>query len=61
MKAIYAIMENEIEENAVEYTGELKKELDKQYAEYKTGKAKMISAAESRNRVQKILKSGRKK
>jgi len=61
VKAIYAIMENDIEESALEYTGELKKELDRRYADYKSGKAKMITAGESRKRVQKILKSARKK
>jgi hypothetical protein len=61
VKAIYAIMENEIEETAVEYNNVLKKELNKRYADYKTGKAKMITAEESKKRIQKILKSGRKK
>ncbi|WP_276501515.1 hypothetical protein [Terrimonas pollutisoli] len=61
VKAIYAIMENDIEELAMEYTGETKKELDRRYTEYKSGKAKMITAAESRKRVQKILKASRRK
>jgi len=60
IKAIYAIMENEIEESAVEYSDEFKKELDRRYAEYKTGKAKMITAEESKKRIQKILKTARK-
>ncbi len=61
VKAIYAIMENDIEESAVDYTDEFKAELDKHYADYKTGKAKMITAEESKKRIQKILKSARKK
>lgn len=59
VKAIYAIMENDIEESAMEYTGEIKKELDRRYADYKSGKAKMITAGESWKRVQKILKAAR--
>ncbi len=54
-------MEAEIEESAVAYTDEFKKELDGCYADYRSGKAKIITAAESRKRVQKILKSARKK
>lgn len=61
VKAIYAIMENDIEESAMEYSGEIKKELDRRYAEYKSGKAKMVTAGESRKRVQKILKAARRK
>ena len=61
VKAIYAIMENDIEESALEYNDEIKKELDSRYAGYKSGKAKMVSAGESRKRVQKILKAARKK
>ncbi len=57
VKAIYAIMENDIEESAMEYSDEIKKELDHRYADYKSGKAKMITASESRKRVQKILKA----
>ena len=61
VKAIYAIMENDIEESALEYTDEIKKELDHRYADYKTGKAKMITAGESRKRAEKILKAARRK
>jgi putative addiction module component (TIGR02574 family) len=61
VKAIYAIMKNEIEESAVDYTDEFKAELDRRYADYKSGKAKMITEAQSKRRIQKILKSVRKK
>ena len=60
IKAIYTMMEEEIKESAVEYTDEFKAELDKRYSEYKTGKAKTISAEESRKRIQKILKASRR-
>ena len=57
VKAMYVMMEEGIEGSAVEYTDEFKKELDRRYADYKSGKAKMITAAESKRRIQKILKS----
>ena len=61
VKAIYAIMEADVEESAVEYNKEFKAELNKRYFEYKSGKAKMITAQESKRRIQKILKTARKK
>ncbi len=60
VKAIYTMMEEEIKESAVEYTDEFKAELDRRYADYKTGKAKMITAEESKKRIQAILKSSGK-
>ena len=56
VKAIYTMMENEIKESAVEYTDEFKAELDNRYADYKSGKAKMITAEESKKRIRIILK-----
>jgi hypothetical protein len=61
VKAIYTMMEEEIKETALEYSNEFKAELDKRYASYKNGTAKMISSEESKKRIQKILKTGRKK
>jgi putative addiction module component (TIGR02574 family) len=61
IKAIYTMMEEEIKEKAVEYTDEFKAELDRRHADYKSGKAKMITAEESRKRIRNILKAGRKK
>jgi putative addiction module component (TIGR02574 family) len=60
VKAIYTMMEEEIKESAVDYTDEFKAELDKRYADYKSGKAKMITAEESKKRIQKVLKAARK-
>jgi hypothetical protein len=60
IKAIYTMMEEEIKESAVEYTDEFKAELDTRHADYKSGKAKIVTAAESKKRVQKILKTSRK-
>lgn len=61
VKALYAIMEDEIEESALEFTPEFEAELDRRYEDYKSGKAKMVTAAESKKRIQKLLQSARKK
>lgn len=55
------MMEEEIKESAVNYTDEFKTELDKRYADYKSGKAKMITAGESKKKIQKILNASSKK
>jgi len=60
IKAIYTMMEAEIKERAVEYTDVFKAELDKRQAAYKSGKAKIITATESKKRIQKILKAAGK-
>ncbi|MEO6228818.1 MAG: hypothetical protein ABJB11_08965 [Ferruginibacter sp.] len=59
LKAIYTMMEEEIKESAVDYTDEFKAELDRRYAGYKSGKAKMITEVESKTRIAKILKTKR--
>lgn len=57
IKAIYAIVETEIEKSGLEYTDDVKKELDRRYTDYKNGNAKIITREESRKRIQKIVKS----
>ena len=61
IKAIYTILENDIRQNDVDYSDELKSTLDERQTAYKNGSAKVIPAKESRERIQKILKSARKK
>lgn len=61
IKAIYTIIEKDIQEIEFKYPDELKNELDKRYSEYKTGTAEMVTASESKKRIEKILKAGRKK
>ncbi|MEK7224919.1 MAG: hypothetical protein AAB221_04465 [Bacteroidota bacterium] len=51
---------NEMMEPPGEYTLAFKAELDKRYASYKSGKAKMVTPAQMKKRVQKILKTGKK-
>lgn len=55
VKALYTMMEDDIKESAIEYSDELKAELDSRYASYKNGSAKMITAAESKKRINKLL------
>ena len=56
IKAIYVLLEDDIDQPALEYTEELKAELDKRYADYKKG-GKLVSASESKKRITKILAS----
>jgi putative addiction module component (TIGR02574 family) len=60
VKAIYTMMEAEIEENELVYTTELKDELDRRNNDYKSGNAKMLTAEESKKRIQKILNAKKK-
>lgn len=55
VKALYTMMENDINESNIEYSVELKAELDNRYNSYKDGKTKMIRATESKKRMDKIL------
>ncbi|MFN8282352.1 MAG: hypothetical protein U0U67_04010 [Chitinophagales bacterium] len=57
LKAIYTIVEDEIKSASLAYSEELKNELDKRQHDYKTGKTKVITAKESKNRIEKLLKS----
>ena len=61
IKALYAIMEDNINEASVEYTAEFTKELDKRYADYKAGKQQLVDADESKKRINSILKAGKRK
>jgi len=60
VKAIYALVEDEIEQVGIEYTDEFKKELNKRYAYYKNG-GKMISAADANIQISKMLQAGKRK
>lgn len=60
VKAIYTMIEEDIEKSAVEYTNDFKKELDRRYAYYKSG-GKMVTAAAANKQIKEILKKGGKK
>ena len=56
VKAIYALVEDEIEPSGLEYSNDLKEELDKRFADYKkTGK--MITGVAAKKQVNKLLQS----
>jgi hypothetical protein len=61
IKAFYTLVKSDIEESGVEYTNDLKIELDSRYSSHKSGKAKMITATESKRRINKILKGDKAK
>ena len=54
IKAIYALVEDEIEQAELDYSNELKAELDKRFNDYKNGE-KMIGAAAAKRQINKIL------
>lgn len=56
IKALFTVIEDSINEHELEYTPELKLELDKRTREYKQGLLTTIPAKESKSRIQKILK-----
>jgi hypothetical protein len=60
VKAIYTMMQESIKESAVDYSDEFKAELDGRNESYKNGTAKMITAQESKKRIQKIINANRK-
>lgn len=60
VKAMYTILEEDIEDLTIEYPDELKNELDKRLENLKSGKSKSISAKESKKRINKIMQSGKK-
>ena len=61
IKAFYTLMKSDIEESGIEFTNDLKSELDTRYKSHKAGAAKMISATESKKRINKILKGHKAK
>ena len=54
IKAIYALVEDEIEQSELDYSDELKAELDKRFDDHKKG-VKMINAAAAKKQINKIL------
>jgi hypothetical protein len=56
IKAIYALVEDEIDQFELEYSDELKVELDNRFSDYnKSGK--MITAAAAKKQIDQILKA----
>ena len=61
IKAFYTIVESDIENEETIYSPEFKAELDQRQEDYKNGKTKLITAAESKKRIQKLIKGKFKK
>ncbi len=55
IKAIYTMIEDDVEDTLIDYTNDLKTELDKRLIDYQSGKMKMITAKDSKIRVAKLL------
>ena len=60
VKAVYALLENDIAQEELGYTKDFKTELDKRYSYYKNG-GKMISAANADKQVNKLLQTSKLK
>ena len=60
VKAIYALLEDEIAQDEWEYTEEFKADLDRRYAYYQRG-GKMVSAKDANKQINELLKKGKKK
>ncbi len=60
VKAIYALLEDEIAQDEWGYTGEFKAELDKRFTYYKGG-GKMVFAKDANQQITEVLKKDKKK
>jgi hypothetical protein len=60
VKAIYALLEDDIVQDEWEYTDEFKADLDRRFAYYKSG-GKMVSARDANKQINELLKKGKKK
>jgi hypothetical protein len=54
-------MQDKLSTSVIEQNDEMKKELDNRYAAYQNGTAKLVTPAESKKRIQKVLKVTDKK
>lgn len=59
IKAIYSMVEAEIEDSSEDYSAELKAELDKRNDNYKLNQSKIITPKESKERIRTILSKAR--
>lgn len=60
VKAIYALLEDEIAQDEWEYTDEFKADLDRRFLYYKNG-GKMVSSRDADKQINALLKKGKKK
>jgi putative addiction module component (TIGR02574 family) len=57
LRAIYVMVEDDIEEDLFDYTDEFRLELDRRYDNYKNGNGTTVSPEEMRGRIEHVLKS----
>jgi hypothetical protein len=57
LKALYTIIEDIVEDSSPEYSKELKANLNKRTTDLKLGKARTVSANESKKRIQNIIRA----
>lgn len=55
IRAMYTMMETEVENGSLIYTDELKSVLDQRLESYKSGKINLVTEEESRKRIHDIL------
>jgi hypothetical protein len=55
IRAIYTMLETDIQESSLDFTPTIKADLDNRLAAIKTGKTKKISKRSSRERINKLL------
>lgn len=56
LKAIYTLLEQDVEQTTEEYSNEFKAELDRRYAEYKNG-GKVVSREDLEKEIEYLLAS----
>ena len=60
LQALYVVMQHDIEESAVSYTPEFRAELDRRYAAYLSDKTHVVTAAESKKRIERLMRDSLK-
>ncbi len=55
VRAIYTMVENEVENYSLTYTDELKTVLDQRFEDYKSGKINLVTEEESKKRIHDLL------
>jgi hypothetical protein len=60
IRALYTLLENQMEGEVVEYSAEFKKDLDRRYGYYKRG-GEMVSAVKASRTISKTSKSKARK
>jgi len=57
VEALYVIMQQDVEATAESYSPEFRAELDRRYAAYLSDKRNVVSAAESKSRIDRLMRN----